>query len=377
MFFKEIQGQQSLQNTLTNAFQNQHLAHALIFNGREGSANLALALALARYLHCENKQGNESCGKCNSCLKHHKLIHPDFNFIFPIATTKKVDSKPTCQNFLPDFRKIILKNPYFDLSDWLFFIGADDKQGNIPAEESRKIINILSMKPFEAEHKLLLIWLPEMMNVQAANALLKVLEEPPQKTTFLLVCNSPQSLLPTILSRVQPVVVPDFSEIEISTYLQKKLDVSSEKADNIAYLADGNLAEAIRNIEEIDNDNYLWFQEWMRECFKRNYKALWERMEKFDAFSREIQKYWLQCGLDICRESLLIYYAGDKNVKVSTLKLNFLTAFSKIIGDIDTIKKLSEELGTAIYHIERNANTKMLFFNLSLRITQTFYQKTK
>ncbi len=370
MFFKEIQGQESLQNTLTQAFEQQHLAHALLFNGREGSANLALALALARYLHCENRQDKDACGKCNSCLKHSKLIHPDLSFIFPVAITKKVDSKPTCQDFLPDFRKIVIKNPYFDLSDWLFFIGADDKQGNIPVEESRQIIQILSMKPFEAEYKLLLIWLPEMMNVGAANALLKILEEPPQKTVFLLVCNSPQSLLPTILSRVQPVVVPDFTENQISDYLQKKLKIATENANAIAYLADGNLSEAIRNIENVDNDNFIWFQQWMRECFRGIYKDLWVRMETFDGFSREIQKYWLECGLDICRETLLIAYGSPENIKVSNLKRDFLVGFAKAAGHIDRITKLSQELSQAIYYIERNANTKMLFFNLSIKIIQ-------
>lgn len=369
MLFKDIIGQESLQKVIVNAFQRQHLAHALIFNGQEGCANLALALATARYIHCENKQEDDACGKCNACLKHNKLIHPDFHFIFPVANTDKVPSgkSPDCKLFLPEWREIIKKSPYFDLHDWLSSIKAGSKQGNIPVEEIRTFISNISFKPFESKYKVVLLWLPEIMNASSSNAFLKILEEPTPNTHFLLVCNNPKKLLPTILSRVQPIQVPPFTEEEIAFYLQNNKNVAPENAKNFAFLSDNNLVNAIKIVDNQDFDDFTWFRDWMRECYKPDFPKLLLRTEEFGKFSKETQKYWLEFGLEVFRQCLLLNYAGEERLKVTKLKRDFLQGFAKSLSNVTKIEKIMQLFEKSIYHIEGNANGKILFFQISIQ----------
>ena len=287
MLFNEIIGQAETKQMLLRAVQTNHLAHALLFDGPTGSANLALALALAQYVNCEDKGDQDACGRCASCIKMQKLVHPDLHMVFPVANLAK---GKTSEAYLTDWRKFLLEQPYRTLPEWLENVGADNKQGNISAEEARNILQKLSLKSYEGAYKIMLIWLPELMNVTSANALLKVLEEPPAQTLFLLVTNQSDKLLITILSRTQRVAVRAFTDEEVATYLRQYMNRDETTARRIAYLADGDLSVALqlcRNESEqgSEADRHTWFADWMRTCYRQDIITLVKQSDQFDGFS--------------------------------------------------------------------------------------------
>jgi DNA polymerase-3 subunit delta' len=247
-------------------------------------------------------------------------------------------------------------------------IEAESKQGNISVEESRNVIQTLSLKSFEAEYKILLIWLPEMMNLQSANALLKILEEPPQKTLFLLVSNDQKSLLATILSRVQRVQIPAFSDEEIYEYLKNRLDLEEAKAQEITYLVDANLNEALRlSQESYTKDHHLFFRDWMRACYKKDLNDLVKRADEFASMTKEAQKSLFQYGLGVCRETLLLQNSNEALLRLSGEKLEFIRGFAKTMN-FEKIALLYQQLNEAYYHIERNASPKITFVDVSLHL---------
>jgi DNA polymerase-3 subunit delta' len=340
--------------------------------GAEGSGNLALALAYATYLNCENRQEEDSCGKCPYCIKLSKLAHPDVNFVFPFSATKAVPKDPTCLHFMKDWRKFVLENPYASVNDWANFIGAENKQMNISAEEARNIIQTLSLKSFESEYKIMLIWQPEHMHVNGANALLKILEEPPVKTIFLLVTNNSERLLTTILSRTQKIKIRPFNDEEIKEGLIKMVQVEEKKAAQLAYVADGSLNEAFRLTREAEEDYHAFFRNWMRSCFKKNNtNELIEWGENFQSLGREVQKSLLQYGLGMLRETLVYNIAGKNLVRLGEEDLKFVEGFSKVLNE-EKIEQISRHLNEACYHIERNANPKITFLDISLSISGIF-----
>ena len=371
MRFSEIYGQTELKSTLIDSVKNNHIAHAQLFLGSDGSANLALALAYVSFINCENRQETDSCGVCSQCRQTDKFTHPDWNFIFPTATTKKITKakEAVSQTFLKDWRTALAENPYISLSDWAAYFGAENKQCNISKEESRTIIRSLSLKAFSAAYKVTLIWLPEFMHPSAANAILKILEEPPEKTLFLLVANNSEKLLTTILSRTQIVKVPPFSDAEIKKYLEEKLAIESSQAAHIAYLAEGDLNEAQKLSQEVVNNSVTFFKEWMRSCFKSNFTELVAKADDFQKLGKEQQKSLMQYSLGIFRESLIIMYSGKDLLRVTDEELSFVQNFSKILN-ANNLEKFVHLVNDAYYHIERNANPKILFLNLSINIAK-------
>jgi DNA polymerase-3 subunit delta' len=266
MLFKDIPGLEALKNTLIHSVEANHVAHAQLFHGGVGSANLALAWAYSTYINCEDKQPSDACGHCASCVKMAKMVHPDIHHIFPTPSAKE-----TILELLPTWRKFLIESPYRSLTEWLDFTGiTGNKQGIIPIKEGHNIIQKISLKAFEAEYKILIIWQPELMNIESANSLLKILEEPPAKTLFILVCNDTNRLLTTILSRTQRIVIPNFTDEDIATYLVEKQQISPERAKQIAYLSEGNLSKANAMTTEEDQDQHNWFAMWMREAYKPN-----------------------------------------------------------------------------------------------------------
>jgi len=373
VLFSEIPGLEEIKKTLIHSVRSNHVHHAQLFMGSEGTANLALALAYATYLNCEDKKEDDSCGQCSSCIKFKKLAHPDINFVFPVSTTKAVTKDPVSSLFLKDWRSFVLENPYGSLNQWGNFIGAENKQLNISVEESRNIIKTLSLKAFEAEYKVLLIWYPENMHVSAANAILKILEEPPYKTIFLLVTNNSERLLTTILSRTQKIKIPAFSEEEIKVALKQKLEVDDKKASQLAYLADGNLNEAFRLFKEVEEDHHLFFRDWMRVCYKKNnLLELVDWSENFQKLGREVQKSLILYGLNILRETLIYRVAGSGElVRLASEDLKFVEGFSKVLSE-EKVERICGQLNEVFYHIERNANPKIAFLDVSLFISQVF-----
>ncbi len=372
MLFKDIPGLHPIKATLRRSVQNSHLAHALLFDGVQGGGGLALALAFATYINCENRGEEDACGQCASCVKMNKLIHPDFHFIFPIASSKKIEGK-TSEPFLPYWRNFVLENPYRVLPEWLDFINAENKQGNISVEEARGILRKLSVKSYEGEYKILLIWKPDIMNASSSNALLKILEEPPYKTLFLLVSDQSDRLLTTIISRTQRVTIPAFSDQEVKEFLANK-GVQESTANQIAYLCDGNLSEAMHLVKETADDRSAWFIEWMRSCYKSDLAYLVKAADTFDAMNKEKQKGLLDYSLRLFRDMLVWGHGAGELLRVPQEELTFVQNFSKAVN-IAALEGMIQEVNVAILHIERNVRAKMVFLDLSLTITQFFQRK--
>lgn len=254
MLFREVVGQQKLKQRLIQSVKENRISHAQLFVGAEGCGSLALALAYAQYVSCENKQQEDSCGSCTSCTKYQKLIHPDLHFVYPVATTKSVTKDPVSDDFIKEWRECILSNPYLGLARWYEAIGVENKQGIINKFESAEIVRKLNLKTFEADYKVMIIWLPEKMNHVAANKLLKMLEEPPEKTLFLLVAENTSLMLQTILSRCQLIKVPKIDSDSMLKALVAKHNISEPTANSISKIANGNFLVALETMDEQNQD---------------------------------------------------------------------------------------------------------------------------
>ncbi|WP_338868175.1 DNA polymerase III subunit delta [Spirosoma sp. SC4-14] len=371
MLFNEIVGHTETKQLLLQAVQTNHLAHALLFDGGVGSANLALALALAQYVNCEDKQEQDACGRCASCIKIQKLVHPDLHMVFPVANMAK---GKTSEAYLADWRKFLIDQPYRTLSEWLETVGADNKQGNISAEEARSILQKLSLKSYEGAYKIMLIWLPELMNVTSANALLKVLEEPPAQTLFLLVTNQSDKLLITILSRTQRIAVRAFTDEEVATHLRQYSNLDETTARRIAYLADGNLSVALQlNRSETgqgaETDRHNWFAEWMRTCYRQDLISLVKQADQFDGFSKDKQKGLLEYSIRLYRDLFLWQQGAGALLRLPDDEMAFVKNFSKVLTSTH-IERIVNDLNEAAYHLERNARAKMIMLDISLTFSR-------
>ncbi|MGI4863921.1 MAG: ATP-binding protein [Janthinobacterium lividum] len=372
MQFADIPNQIALKEILRQSVQRGHVAHAQLFRGAEGSAALPLALAYAQYLNCEDRADDaaDSCGHCPACLKMGKLAHPDLNFILPTTTTKAVPKDATSAKFAAEWRTFLAESPYQGFNDWMQHIGAENKQGSISKEEAGSLLKLVSLKAFEAKFKIVVLWLPELMHPAAANAVLKLLEEPPPATIFLLVSNEPERLLPTILSRVQPVVVRPFSEDEIATYIAEHYHIPEVKARQVAQLAEGNLGAAIASREKsADHDYADFFIKWMRKCFSAKVVDLLALADEFQKMGRENQKEQLSFSLGLLRKVLLFGLDPQLVPHLPSGEQQFVHGFSRFVTP-NNADQLTEELNTAHYHIERNANPRMVFVDASLRLGQ-------
>lgn len=372
MLFSEIFGLQDVKDKLIQSVRSDHLAHALLFLGREGSANLALALAFATYLNCTHRKSNDACGECPSCVKNAKFIHPDVHFAFPVTSIKEKKGKELISlNFLEEWRNFLIQDPYNNAVGWNNFLGGENKQLNISREESRQIIRNLSLKPFEGEYKIMLIWLPEYMHPSSANAILKILEEPPQKTIFLLVSNDQSRLLSTILSRTQIVSIRPFSDDEIREMLIKQHFIDQHKAEQVTHLVDGNIQEALRLAREVEDDSHKIFRDWMRTCYKGDLTSMVRWSERFSSLNKAGQQTLFSYGLSIMRESLISISGEYKLSRIQGDELEFSKNLVKVL-DTDKISQITEALNTGSYHLERNANPRILFLDLSINVLRIF-----
>ncbi|WP_139925801.1 ATP-binding protein [Hymenobacter sp. DG01] len=373
MRFSDIPGQQQVKQVLVSSVRRNHVAHAQLFRGAEGSAALALALAYATYLNCENRtpEAEDSCGSCPSCQKIDKLIHPDLNFILPVTTTKAVTKDAISSKFAAEWRTFVLENPYQGLNDWMQHIGAENKQGSISKEESLQLLKLVSLKAFEARFKLVIIWLPELMHPSAANAVLKLLEEPPPATVFLLVSHAPQQLLPTIISRVQPVVVRSLSEEELTAWLRDERQVPEVKARQLAQLTEGNVGAALaaQAAATADTDYFELFAKWMRTCYGNKVAEMLEKADEFQKLGRENQKEFLQYALSLLRKVLLFGLDPQLVPHLPTQEQQFIQGFSRFVTPRNA-GPITQELNEAHYHVERNANPRMVFVDASLRVAE-------
>ena len=368
MQFAAIPGLSEVKSRLVQAVNHSHMAHAQLFLGPEGSGNLSLAMALATFVNCNNQQETDSCGVCASCKKNAKFIHPDVHFIFPVSSTAKVSGKDVMSaSFMKEWREFMSDNPYGSLQDWTKVYGGENKQVNISKAESKHIIQTLSLKSFEGAYKVMLIWLPEYMHPSAANGILKILEEPAERTLFLLVAHDAEKLLTTILSRTQRLQVPGFTTDDIQGELTKKFQLDEQKARHIANLSDGDLNLAFHFVTETEDDTHQLFSDWMRSCYSRDLTELVAWAERFHRGNKLWQKTFLQYGLTIVRETMVAHY-GSRDLSKLPGETEFIKKFSQVIAPVK-LDQIAYELNQAFYHLERNASAKILFMDLSLEVS--------
>ncbi|MEY5068509.1 MAG: hypothetical protein RLZ47_371 [Bacteroidota bacterium] len=365
MQFREIVGQDQIKARLIETVQSGRISHAQLFLGPEGSGSLALAVAYAQYISCENPGPEDSCGECPSCRKYQKLIHPDLHFSYPFFAKHKED---TAQTFIAEWREAFLENPYLGLETWRNSLDAENKQANINIAECHQILQKLSLKPFEGEYKVLIMWLPEYLDKEG-NTLLKIIEEPPHKTLFLLVAQNQEQILSTILSRTQLVKVPAFSDQVVESYLLDR-GVSPEKAKQIAFLSDGNLQTAQNLLKDLENDNFQLFTDWMRICFGDKGNAMIDFVETIAKSGRENQKAFLRYGIHFLRECLLILSGASDLVRLPEAEQVVAINFAQKVLSLAKAEAIVAELEKAHYHIERNANPKILFLDVSLQFVK-------
>lgn len=379
MRFKDIIGHKAIKHNLVQTVKDNRVSHAQLFLGPESSGSLALALAYAQYINCLDKTENDSCGTCSSCIKYGRIIHPDLHFSFPFFA--KV-AKETSLDYIAEWREAFLENPYLSLEKWREIAKADNKQANINIAECHQIIKSLSLKPFEAEYKVLIMWLPEYLG-RNGNALLKLIEEPAQKTLFLLVAENPDQILTTILSRAQLVKINRPDEVDIKNFLIENYHLEDKKAKQIAFICDGKVEKAISLAEEKTNLSfYDIFRPWFLTCFQDDGLDIVDRVEKvFSKMGRESQKSFLFYGITILRESLLLKSGLKELVHSTGEEVQLATRFSELFSheQIEVTISLLEE---ASFNIERNANPRILFLDVSLQLVlilkyQTFPKGTQ
>ncbi|MGB0916366.1 MAG: ATP-binding protein [Flavobacteriales bacterium] len=369
MLFSEVIGQNSLKEKLQNSVVNGRVAHAQMFVGPVGSGPLPVALAFSQFLSCKNRNEKDSCGTCDSCIRYAKLEHPDLQLIFPKNKTSKVDHKNfSSKDFVVDWRSAVLANPYLNLNDWLKGLGIDNKQGSINVDDSREVLQNLSYKAYESDYRVVLIWLAEHMNASAANKILKILEEPPERTVFLLVAESTENMLQTIISRVQIHRLGRLNEAEIAGSIAT--DENRERAEKLAHLADGdlNLAKQLLEDETPITNTINFFIRWMRACYGVQMEALRDLTEEFQSLGREQQKALLAQSSGILRKVLMYRTIPETKDKLMKEELDFVHKFSQFITSNNSAGML-EAMNDAHYHIERNANARITFTDLSFKLS--------
>lgn len=378
MLFSQIIGHEDIKKKLIQSVKENRVAHAQLFLGPEGTGKLALAIAYAQYINCTNKQENDSCGQCPSCKKYNALAHPDLHFIFPTATNKSVKKDPESDLFMAEWREYLEScDCYANLPNWYDALEVENKQGAINVRDAATIIRKLNLKTYEAEYKIAIIWMSEKLNVQAANKLLKLLEEPPEKTVFILVAENQEEMLMTIRSRTVLMKIPKLTFNEIHEALLRKYKCDAENANNAAVLSDGNWILANHYIDDQEDEKLYFrcFQKWMRYCFKFSASELIDFIANdIKPLGREKQKEFLSYGLNMFHSTLFINNGLMNNVLLPEEEKNFLRNFAPFISNnnIDLITELFEE---SINQIERNGNAQLIFLDDSFKIFNYFKMK--
>ncbi len=383
MQFKDINGRTEIKRKLIETVKKNRISHAQLFLGKEGVGKMALALAYAQYINCENPTETDSCGECKACKKIQKLAHPDLHFIYPVVRTKKI-SKPVSVDFINKWRDFLLNNKYISYNQWLAYLSTDNLQGNIYAQESKQIIKIINLKTFEAKYKILIIYMPERMNISASNKLLKAIEEPPPNTVFLLVSEDESQIITTIRSRTQLIKIPKLNTEEIQKTLSEKYNnIDKNTINDIAKISDGNIVYAEEIIKEeltafegTLTFNLNYFKKFMRLAYTKNFKEITDFVDELSKLGREKQKDFLNYSLRMIRENFILNQTKNKNLnKLTKKEYYFSEKFCNFINSKNTYK-LFEEFNNAYDNIVRNASAKILFLNLILKSSQLIKTKT-
>ncbi|MBN8864814.1 MAG: hypothetical protein J0H92_15685 [Sphingobacteriales bacterium] len=391
MPFHDVIGQSVLKRELPELMQANRLAHALLFLGKEGSGALPLALAFAQYVVCEKVNApaaaagpslfgeaapepvaprTDACGTCASCIKAAQLVHPDIHFSYPVVT-RKAGSPPISTDYITEWREFVKTYPYGNIYDWLQFIGAENKQGNITAHECNDIIRKLNLKSFESAYKVLVMWMPEYLGNEG-NKLLKLIEEPPPNTLFILVAENESLILQTILSRCQLVKVPALEVADIEEALISRNKTEAATARQVAAVSEGNYREALQQLQHADEDWHSLLREWLNAIMKNGPIAQVKWIEEVSKLGREKQKQFLRYFNHLLEQAVRLRAIG--HLEIAEKDRDFAQRLNKIAG-IEQQQAIIEELDRAAYYIERNANAKMLFHALTIKVYHIIQDK--
>ncbi len=377
MQFKEVIGQSAIKQRLIASVRDSHVPHAQLFLGPEGNGKLPLALAFAQYILCPNRSETDSCGVCPSCQKMQKLVHPDLHFVVPTASTKKVRKDPESDLFMEEWREFVVKHKgYVDTSGWYTFLDVENKQGYMSVRDAASLLRKVNMKAYEGGYKIVIIWMAEKMRVDTANKLLKLLEEPPEKTVFILIAEDQDQLLATIRSRTVLVKVPSIDAASVESALQQRFGCTPQQAHDAAMIADGNWLTACHSVNESEDRKYFFttFQQWMRLCFRAAYSEIIDFSANIKTLGREKQKELLDYGLRIVRNSLLFNNNLADIVLLPDDEKKFNANFAPFVkpSNLAEIAALFEE---AIRHIERNGNAQIIFTDMSFKMIRLLKMK--
>jgi DNA polymerase-3 subunit delta' len=373
MLFNEVIGQTETKVKLRGLVEHNRLSHALLLNAPEGAGGLPLALAFAQFLLCDrvnsanpkNEFPSESCNVCPACVKAGKMIHPDIHYSYPVVS-KKPGDKPVSTDYISEWREFITTNPYGTIFDWLQFIEAENKQGNISAHECSEINRKLSLKSFESGYKILIMWMPEYLGNEG-NKLLKLIEEPPPDTLFILVTENEAPILPTILSRVQIIRLPRPSVVEIQDALVSRSGVEPELARQLAAVSEQNFREALRQLQHGQDDWQGLLREWLNAILRTGPIAQVKWVEEISKAGREKQKQFLQYFGHLLEQAIRLRMSDGALVDLPEKERDFAIRLNKT-AVLSAQQAIVEEINKSIYCIERNAHAKMLFHALTIRL---------
>jgi DNA polymerase-3 subunit delta' len=376
MLFKEIIGQQELKQKLLALVRDDRAPHALMLFGPPGTGKLPLAIAIAQYLACSDRQESDSCGKCPSCVKFGKLVHPDLHFVVPVLKTGSSTAPPISDDYAEVWRETLLADLYVTENRWYEALGAENKQGIINVKESESIIRKLAFKPYESEFRMMVIWLPEKMNQPAANKLLKLIEEPPSKTLILLVSEHTDRILPTILSRTQLLHVPPLSDSMIREGLMQQGHTDQQLIEDAVSRANGNFSTAMQTLQQDETERNLFelFTKLMRLCYARDIITINQWVENVSTMGRERQKQMIDYSLRLLRENFMLHLENTQLNYMSRKEAEFSSKFSPFIHE-GNIHGLAEGFTLAGNHIEANGNPRIILMDLAIGIIRLLMQK--
>jgi DNA polymerase III subunit delta' len=372
MKFNEVIGQEKVKLRLIQMEKEDRLPHAIMFCGPRGCGKMALALAFASYLLCKNNKGNDdSCGRCNQCSMLRKWEHPDLHFTFPVIKPEKTgsDHKTVSDDYIKEWYKMLSGGPYFSIDQWLDIIHAENKQAIIYASESDDLTRKLSLKSSQGGYKISIIWLPERMNIECSNKLLKLFEEPPSQTVFIMVCEEPEKLLDTIISRTQRIDIKRIDDITMKTALAERRGISNNAAEHISHVANGDWLKALE-ILDTNNDNRMYLDMFiilMRKCYIRDLRELKAWSEIVTSWGREKQLKFLDYCQKLVRENFMYNFQRPELCYMTEEEENFSKNFSPFINERNIIE-ITENISRAQKEIGQNANAKILFFDFAMKL---------
>ena len=382
MQFSEILGQEHIKSHLTKSANLGRIPHAQLFVGPEGSGTLPMAIAYAQYLICSNQNG-ENSGSNEACnLKFQKTSHPDLHFIYPTVSTEEVKTKPKSIDFITEWRQFLEQNKYGSLFDWYQILGVKNKQGEIRVDDAQEILKLLALKSFEGGYKVMIIWMADKLNIAASNKLLKLLEEPTDRTVFILISENEEDIIQTIRSRCQVLHFNGLPEKVIADALISNKNMEPKTALKIAHQAQGNYNKALQLLQT-DNESIFfekWFVDWVRAAFRAKGNAaaiqdLIQWSEQIAGLGRETQKKFLEFCIEMFRQALLLNYQAPNLVYMEPQVEKFkLENFAPFVNG-NNINDIFKELSDAMYHIERNGNAKIILTDLSIKLTRLIHKK--